>query len=102
MIRADFYKREGEFFSFKVNGHADFSEYGNDIVCASVSSGVMLVCNTITECFNVKSKVEVLENEISFSLEKDDINASKVIEGLFIHLSCLSQDYEGHIKVNLL
>lgn len=44
MIHVDLYTRNGIIWRFVVKGHADYDEYGKDIVCAAVS---VLVMNTI-------------------------------------------------------
>ena len=64
-LKAVFYKQDGRFSGFSVSGHAGYGSEGNDIVCAAVSSTVMLVCNTITEFFKANAEVKVMENEIT-------------------------------------
>ena len=99
MITAEFYKRQETLIGFQIKGHADFSKDGNDIVCASVSSAVQLVANTITECFKVNAKVTVLKDKIQIKLLDYDSNAVKMLEGFLLHLTMISEDYEGTIKI---
>ena len=49
MIVAEFLKKNGNITGFKVSGHAGYDDIGKDIVCASVSSAVMMTANLITE-----------------------------------------------------
>ena len=55
MIEVFFYNtKEGFFKGFLVKGHANFAEYGSDIVCAGVSSAVSMCCNGILELTDEK------------------------------------------------
>jgi uncharacterized protein YsxB (DUF464 family) len=104
MITAEFISKSDRFVGFKVFGHADYGEYGQDIVCASVSSAVQLVCNTITECFSVGANVSVDEQD-GIALTLDDISngspANTVIDGLRLHLSVLSEEFPKRINVKI-
>lgn len=99
MITAEFFKKQETYIGFQIKGHADFSNSGNDIVCASVSSAVQLTVNTITECFGIKADVKVLKDKIQLKLPQSEELAEKMLEGLLLHLTMLSEDYEGTIKV---
>ncbi|MGL4790021.1 MAG: ribosomal-processing cysteine protease Prp, partial [Anaerotignaceae bacterium] len=45
MIKVDIYRnKEYKIYGFKLDGHADYSQEGNDIICSAVS---ILVINTI-------------------------------------------------------
>ena len=99
MITAEFFIKQSELVGFVIKGHAGYAESGNDIVCASVSSAVMLVANTITEVYNVNAEVKVLKDKIQLKLPVPDKNAVKMLEGLKLHLTALSEDYEGTIKI---
>lgn len=103
MIIAKFMIVGSSLVGFKVSGHADYGEYGQDIVCASVSSAVQLVCNTITECFNVNADVSVGENG-TIALEllpPKDSPATTLIEGLKLHLELLSEEFPNTINIRV-
>ena len=99
MITAEFFKRNNKLCGFCIKGHSRFADSGKDIVCASVSSAVQLVANTITECFKIKADVNVLENKIQLVLSHSDENAEKMLDGLYLHLTMISQDYEETVKI---
>ncbi|MDF2539127.1 MAG: hypothetical protein K0S76_2148 [Herbinix sp.] len=64
MIRVSVYKNaENLITGFQLSGHADFSEYGSDVVCAAVSA---LVINTI-------NSVEHFTSD-RFDLKQDEKN----------------------------
>lgn len=102
MINASFHKKDGSFVGFTVKGHADYDNYGQDIVCASVTSAVQLTANAITEILKVQASVEVHENEIRLSLPGEyDPGCAAFIDALYLHLVVFSQDYEGTIQVTI-
>lgn len=102
MIDARFHKKNDALVGFTVSGHAEYDTYGQDIVCASVTSAVQLTANAITEVLEVKATVEVDENEICVRLpEEVDERCTAFMEALYLHLVIFSQDYEGTIKVTL-
>ena len=63
MTTASFFKKNGKIQKFSVSGHSGYSEQGSDIVCAAVSSMVMLTVNIITEDLNVPCDVKVIEED---------------------------------------
>ena len=100
MIRSQFKKSDGKFVSFSVSGHAGYDDKGFDIVCAGVSSAVMLVCNSITEVFKIKADISAEDNEISLKIPKSR-EGSALIESLAIHLRAMSEDYPENISVTV-
>lgn len=104
MITAEFIQKDNVLVGFKVSGHANFDEYGQDIVCASVSSAVQLVCNTITDGFNIKANVLVDENNgISLKLIDYSKNSPAIvlINGLKTHLEILLEEFPKNINLKL-
>ncbi len=99
MITADFFKSGSVFVGFCVSGHSGFSNSGKDVVCAAVSSAVQMCANTITDCFNVRADIKVTDNKIRVKLPPESHTAEKIIEGLYIHLGFIAEDYEGTIKI---
>ena len=57
MIVAEFFRKNGEITGFKVSGHAGYDMFGKDIVCAGVSSAVMMTANLVTEIFGFEAEV---------------------------------------------
>jgi uncharacterized protein YsxB (DUF464 family) len=104
MIRARFINKGGSIRSFEVSGHAGYADDGSDIVCASVSSAVQMAVNTITEVIGLAAEVNSDGNLIRLRLPKSDSGnktaaAQAVINGLRLHLSILSEQYEETISI---
>lgn len=102
MIRATFLGTQKKLSGFSLSGHAGYADYGQDIVCASVSSAVQMTVNGVTEVLKVNARVRVEENLIEMKLSEQDVQkAQPFLQALLLHLNLLSEDYEGTIQVNL-
>ena len=103
MITAEFYRTsDNKLIGFSVSGHAGMADFGQDIVCASVSSAVMLTANTITEAFGIKAAAEAYENEILLKLKEDPRGeGDKLILGLLTHLYMLKEEFPKAINVKI-
>jgi len=101
MITAEFFRNKSEIIGFSIRGHADFSDSGDDVVCASVSSAVQFTANLITECFKAEADVNAVGDTVNLMLTglPNRDNAIKVLDALKLHLELLAEDYEGTIKI---
>ena len=90
---------------FSVSGHADAGVFGRDIVCAAVSSAVMLTANTITDYLYCKADVKDQGNRILLVIKDPDsamsIAAKQVIASFHNHLHELAKESKGKIKVSV-
>lgn len=96
MVKASFYRRDGLYCGFIITGHAG-GRYGQDIVCAGVSSAVMLTINTLTEFLLSDCSVRIGDNVAALKLGsyKTDGEGRALIYSLKTHLQLLSEDYGG-------
>lgn len=96
MVKANFYRKNGIYCGFIISGHAG-GQYGQDIVCAGVSSAVMLTVNTVTDFFSSDADVKIQENKVGLRLNnpQKDNNARSLIFSLENHLKMLSDEYGG-------
>ncbi|MDE6730919.1 MAG: ribosomal-processing cysteine protease Prp [Oscillospiraceae bacterium] len=105
MIHAVFRRQNGKFCACSVQGHADYADDGQDVVCAAVSSAIQLTANLITENFQENASVSVEEvqdhNQIRISLGQDSPSGQIILEGLLTHLQSISEEFPDHIKINL-
>ena len=87
--------------TIKVNGHANYAEYGADIVCASVSTAVYMSINQI-EVFDKLDciKTNVYEGNACIEVVREDEIVSKVISNLIFTLRDLELQYPKYIKIN--
>lgn len=103
MINAVFLKDNSGFYGFDVSGHAGYAEYGEDIICAGVSSALMLTANTITDFFALETKINQKENDIILVVtDKDQTSAAnKLIASLKNHLDLIEEQYSGTINITV-
>lgn len=101
MIAVRFFKDGDRYHSFTISGHAGYAQKGNDIVCAAVTSSVQFMINTFTEVLQLAAQIEVEENRIVFKPEADEPVAQQLVEGLYRHLSLLSEDYPQNVRVSV-
>lgn len=92
-------KKDEYIANIEVKGHSDYDDIGKDIVCASISSMVTLVINSIVR-FN--------ENAIEYTVKDGYINIdikmhNEYIDTLLISLIDLLQDlaksYPKNVKI---
>ncbi len=82
-----------------ISGHANFSEFGKDIVCASVSSIITTVVNCI---FNLdKDAISYSDdgNIITITKLKSDKNINIILDTMIELLKDLESNYKQNIKV---
>ncbi|WP_343252737.1 ribosomal-processing cysteine protease Prp [Ligaoa zhengdingensis] len=100
MITAKFRFEKGRCSAFAVSGHAMFADFGQDIVCASVSSALQLTVNGITEVLKLPADIWVAENEISLSLSGQRYPAADpMLSAFYLQMQLLAEDYPNHIQL---
>lgn len=94
MIKVDYNTKK-----IKISGHANFADYGNDIVCASVSS---IVYTTINAIFNIsKDSIKVEDNKVLIiEILKDEEITNKLINNMLDLLKELAIQYPKNIKIS--
>ena len=98
MLRAVFYRQNGVLCGFDVTGHAGYGTQGNDVVCAAVSSAVMLVCNAVTDFMGAQALAEVGENSVSLRVQKHSAQSEGLLEAMLSHMESIAEEY-SKVKV---
>ena len=88
-----------EFKNLKITGHANYAEYGEDIVCASVSSIVETSINLAHE-FNDNIKYSDDGNTIIVINNTNDENVFKTLKNMIDMLIELEKQYPKNINVS--
>jgi uncharacterized protein YsxB (DUF464 family) len=89
-----------------MDGHAEFAEYGQDIVCAGASAVSFGAINAIMALTQVEpvikqSKSGMLECIIPKSLPEDqDHKVQLLLQGMIVSLQTIEQEYGEYIKIN--
>ena len=92
-------KVEIENNKIEIKGHANYDDYGKDIVCASVSSIVITTINAIIEFDPESIYYEDLNNRILIEKLKDDDITNKLINNMIELLEELEKSYKENIKI---
>ena len=98
MIKVNVENKNNHIYKISILGHADYEEYGKDIVCSSVSSIVTTTINGIYEID--KDYFEVIDNNgIYITILKEDKVCDKLIKNMLSLLQELEESYPENIKV---
>ena len=80
-------------------GHANYDEYGKDIVCSAVSATVICTVNAISSININAINVSSIKDKLTINiLEKDDIT-NKLLNNMIKSLSQLEAKYSKNIKI---
>ncbi len=82
-----------------ISGHADYEEYGKDIVCSSVSSIVTTTVNAILMFNSNTIKYKVSEGLVKIDILENDETTRKLLDNMLDLLGKLESDYPKNIKV---
>jgi len=100
MTLIKFFKSRDTLTGFEIEGHTGAGVYGNDIVCAAVSSAALMTVNTITEIIGAKAQITQEDGFLSVKLSKQDAkNCRQVLKGLELHFIELGRRYADNINV---
>lgn len=83
--------------SIFISGHAEFADYGNDIVCASVSSIVITSVNSI-----IRLRNDSINYDDSNGLSVDILSHNDVTDTLIDNMVSLLKDLEKQYKKNII
>ena len=96
---------DGTISSFKMSGHADFAEKGQDIVCAGASAVSFGSINAIMELTGVKPLIKqsdggYLECKIPDQLPSSSADKVQLLlQSMVVSLQTIEQDYGKYIKI---
>ena len=98
MILAKFRHEEGRYLSLQVSGHAEYGEYGKDLICASVSSIMFGFMNAL-DALGENVTISQSDNRITII----DQSGSEVIQDYFelviMQLKTIEESYGDFIRV---
>ena len=86
----------------QIKGHADFGEYGKDLVCAGVSAVATGICNALAKKGFLEEKkcAIILKNgNIMIDVYENDEIMQVILETLVISLESFTEDYHQYIKI---
>ncbi len=99
MIKVKINYKDDFIKGFKVTGHANYDDYGKDIVCASVSSIVITSINMALRLDESSVKVANKSGLIEAEVLKQNEIINKVFVNMIDMLKELENDYSKNIKI---
>ena len=99
MIKVILKKKYDLFESICISGHANFADYGKDIVCASVSSIVITSVNAIIRLDSDSISYDD-SNGINISILKHNKVTDTLIENMVSLLFDLEKQYKKNIIIS--
>ncbi len=99
MIKVEVIKENNFLKEITIKGHANYDDYGKDIVCASVSSMVITTVNGILSID--KDVIDVIEKNGFTKIEviKNTLVADNLLNNLIDLLKELEEQYPENIQI---
>ena len=82
-----------------ITGHANYDEYGKDIVCASVSSIVITSINAVLRIQKEFLKYEEEKDKLTINILGNNKDCLLIIENMIAMLEELALTYKENIKI---
>ncbi len=98
MIKVLVKKEENIIKKIKMNGHANYADYGKDIVCAAASSIAITTINAILEIDKDLIDYSV-GKELTIVVKKDNEILNKLLNNMVNMLKDLEKDYQKNIII---
>ena len=100
MIKVTINKKGNNIDKIIITGHANYAEYGKDIVCAAVSATVLTTINGIVAIDN--SILEVLQQgNMIINIKKIEDISQKLINNMINCLNDIAIEYPKNIKIEI-
>ncbi len=91
-------KKKDSIEEVTIKGHANYNDYGKDIVCAAVSSISLTTCNAI---ISLEDSIEYEEKNglLNIKVKKKTDITEKLLNNMIEMLEELVQDYPKNIEI---
>ena len=99
MIRININYKDNYIKQITLKGHANYNEYGTDIVCAAVSATYLCTINGILSI--KENSLEVLSTSDTQTIKVliQDTTINKLLENMIRCLRSLEEQYPNNIKI---
>ena len=113
MTKIVFFRSGGSFYGFEEQGHADYAEAGEDVLCAALSAMTMLIINTVEVAYasdieydiNEGATVIRVRSKAALAEFEEDERKRYAVSGLFMsyyyQLNDLLEEYYDHLDVEV-
>ena len=99
-----FQNDSGDYIGFRMTGHAEYAEYGSDIVCAAVSVLVINAMNSVEKFTDDEFEGAVHEEKdvVSFDIKSEKVSESAklLLNSIVLGLEGIQAEYgKKYIKI---
>ncbi|MBQ8293189.1 MAG: ribosomal-processing cysteine protease Prp [Bacilli bacterium] len=102
MTKASFILNNSKPYAFTISGHAEYGNYGEDIVCSSITTAVFTTLNLLDKLLN-EEDYTLIQNEdkglIDFKLNKTSKLSLLIIQNLLDILINIEEQYPQNLKI---
>ncbi|WP_064613548.1 ribosomal-processing cysteine protease Prp [Streptobacillus moniliformis] len=103
MTYIEFSEKEDKIVSYLIKGHTEAYNYGEDIVCASISATSIMTLNGLIEVLKIKKLNYEMRDGYIFcdlrNVDEDDLAKSQsLIKSLAIMLESIAKDYPKNVQ----
>ena len=107
MIKIEIQRQNNRITYFEIKGHADFSGFGEDVICAAVSSVGQMTVNGLIETLKLKKKLKFTEEDgyifcdlKNSGLTDDELeNADILVESMYSYLKAVARSYSEFVRL---
>ena len=105
MTEIEILRKSGRIISYKAVGHAEYDEYGSDIVCAALSTALQFPLAGFQDVLEIYPRFEISsEGLLSVELADMDLKGKErevntLLESMLVIVKQLSKDYPKNIKL---
>lgn len=93
---------QGRVIFFQVTGHAEYAEFGKDVVCGAVSALAQTAILGLEEVAGISPEVEINEGSLICMLsagEAANDRGQAILETVILGLKEIEQDYGDYLRV---
>lgn len=99
MILVKTYTKDNNIEEVSIKGHANYKEYGKDIVCSAVSSIAICTINAIYSFSDNSIEVEESDGYLHIKILKQDDITITLIKNMIRCLKDIESNYPTNIKI---
>lgn len=99
MLKIVVSKKNNKFNKINLLGHADYSNYGKDIVCSSASSIMITTINAIMMFDKTYITYEEKKDQFLIKINKNNEIVDNLIQNMINMYKELEDDYPNNIKI---
>ena len=105
MTEIEILRKNGRIISYKAVGHAEYDEYGSDIVCAALSTALQFPLVGFQDVLEIYPRFEISsEGLLSVELADMDLKGKErevntLLESMVVVLRGLAKEYPKNIKL---